>query len=805
MVIFIEDDERGLVDISTDRAVIWTRNVEGQDLLADLRGGRRMEDHIEIYLEGHVVIRQADIRGAQAGQTRTLYADRVYYDVARNVALLVNGEIITQQPHLPVPVYLRAAEIRQVAPNRFETLDAEFSASRLPADPVLTVDTAVGTVEQREVELRGLFGRPILDPRTGAPMTETQLWGTAQPLTLEVENVPIFYLPRAAGDLRDPLGPLDRIRFRNDRIFGFGVMVDWDVFELLGAQAPPGTNWLLITDYFTDRGPALGSDFETRGLDLFGLPGPYHTLVRAYGIRDDGRDDLGGGRVFDPPKESRGRFLFRHRQEVGPHGTVLAQVHAISDRNFLEQYFKREFDEEFTQETFLYGKYQAENYAASLSVEPRLLSWHTDTEWFPRADAYWLGEPVFGSFTYFLHANAGYAIYRPTSDIPRGYVETPIPFEFDRVHPLPPSSDFPHSGRVETGRFDLWQELDYPLAVGPLKIVPYGLFDVTHYTETLTEDAVTRLYGGGGVRASIPFSRTYAGIHSQLFNVNGIAHKIVLESDYRYVRSSESFRELPELDQINDNATDQALRDFRAIRQAFFVPGSRQHRIGTSPLYDPQLYAIRRLLEYHPDTLDDIQVLRLGARQRWQTRRGFPGNQHLVDWMALYTGLSLFPQADRDNFGHTLAFLEFDYSWHIGDRTSLLSSGWLDPYEGGARVFNIGLALDRPGRSSFYLGYRTIDPLGSDVVLASSTYTFSPKWAATVVSSYDFGEAESLGNALILTRIGTDLQVSLGLTYEALRNNFGITFEIIPTLAGPYARTGGLGFLTSERGLPQGR
>ena len=52
----------------------------------------------------------------------------------------------------------------------------------------------------------------------------------------------------------------------------------------------------------------------------------------------------------------------------------------------------------------------------------------------------------------------------------------------------------------------------------------------------------------------------------------------------------------------------------------------------------------------------------------------------------------------------------------------------------------------------------------------------------TASATYDFGINQSLSNSLVLTRIGTDLSLSVGFTYNALLNNFGFTFEILPNL-----------------------
>src|SRR5262249_48623112 len=122
-------------------------------------------------------------------------------------------------------------------------------------------------------------------------------------------------------------------------------------------------------------------------------------------------------------------------------------------------------------------------------------------------------------------------------------------------------------------------------------------------------------------------------------------------------------------------------------------------------------------------------------------------------------------------------------------------SGWFDPVENGARVWNVGAFLNRPDRTNFFLGYRQIDPIGSKAVTGAVTYIFSPKYAMTAASTYDFGlnQAGSLSNSLLLTRMDSDLQMSLGLTYNAILNNFGVTFEIIPNLAAQSQRLGARG------------
>ena len=107
----------------------------------------------------------------------------------------------------------------------------------------------------------------------------------------------------------------------------------------------------------------------------------------------------------------------------------------------------------------------------------------------------------------------------------------------------------------------------------------------------------------------------------------------------------------------------------------------------------------------------------------------------------------------------------------------------MDSFEGGAKVANIGGFYNRDDRTNLYLGFRYYNPIDSRLLTGAVNYVFSPKYALTASSSYDFGANEALSNSLVLTRMGKDLQVSLGLSYNATTNNFGLTFQIMPILA----------------------
>jgi hypothetical protein len=358
-----------------------------------------------------------------------------------------------------------------------------------------------------------------------------------------------------------------------------------------------------------------------------------------------------------------------------------------------------------------------------------------------------------------------------------------------------------------TFRGSWMQEAQVPFYLGPLKLLPYGRAELTQYSNDLSGNAIGRAWGAAGARASIPFTQLYPTVQSELWNLNGINHKIVVGANYFYAYTNQPYTRFPQLDRLNDDATNQALRDIRPY-QLLFNPNAVFGNHGLSLIFSPyfntpQTYAIRRGLFDRIDTLSTVEELQVDVRQRWQTKRGFPGYQHIVDWMTLDTSAYYFPAANRDNFGHPFAFLQYDWLWNIGDRTALNSTGWTDPFPGGVKVWTVGGYFNRPDRTNFYLGYRMIDPLQVRAVTAAVSYVFSAKYAATASSTYDFGTNLALSNNLMFTRMGSDLQVSLGFSYNALQNNFGVLFNIVPNLLpsnramGPVGSSG----TSSQRGL----
>jgi hypothetical protein len=750
------------IEFATDDAVVWVRGLAIDNLDNGFQAEGKTE--VEAYLAGNVVVRTM----SKEGMPQTLRASQVYYDVQRERAVALGASLEYLPQKAADPIRIRGEEIRRLDVENWEALNASFDASKLPSDPGLRLDTRRVTLSERQVQLRNAFGIPYRDLVTGDPVMGDEKLLTAYGAVPRLAGVPLFYFPRVRTDATDPLGPFVGLSFGQNRIFGYQAYTTWDMFDLLALRPPPGHKWRLNADYLSNRGPALGTDYLYNVVPTeVGLAGA-NGWVKLYGIQDHGTDILGGDRGVEPVHpDLRGRATWRHQQEIISGLYFQGQFAHLSDKNFLEQFYKQEFDLGPNHETFGYLSWNRRNLWAAALVEPRVdRAWTPETQWLPRLDGALTGLSFLDDWlVYSARGNAGYARARPSD-----------------VNPFPVLST---DQRIDTGRVELMQELSVPFGLGPVKLAPYAMLDLAGYTNDLTGDSAGRAWGGGGTRASLPLSRLYEGVSSDLFNVRGLYHKVVFGANYLYARTNTPFTQLPYLDRLNDDATDQSWRNITPM-QPLYVAGPDGLLLAgagdPNSVFNPQRYAIRRLVTNKGDTLDNVHVLQMDVRQRLQTKRGYPGQEHTVDVLTLGTSISYFPEAARDNFGHPFAFLEYDATWNVGDRVALVSTGWFEPYENGSRYYTFGTYLNRPDRTNFYLGYRQIDPLNSRAVTGSVGYQLSHRYFLNASVSYDFGINQAMSNSLTLTRTGTDLTVSLGFSYNSLVNNFGVQFLVTPNL-----------------------
>lgn len=808
---YLSGTEIRRVELAADNVVMWIKNVKTDFSLNDplkvdapkpqTEAERKKEEEedkrvrVQMYLAGNVVIRMKSgdpnavvtpgtfpgLSGAASEQV--FRAAEVFYDVDDSRAVAVNADLELKYGMGLDSIRVRAAELQQLGRHEILAFDATTFSSKRPADPTLTFNSRNVRVTEEVTERRNIFGRVYRDWITGMPDVSTERRMVSEDTVTRILGVPVWYARQSTIDLNDPAGPLAAIAFRSDRVFGqFQMYSSFDAYDLLGVRGPAGNRWLVHADYLSLRGPGLGTDFNYT--NSFGPAYKNVGAITAYGLYDDAEQDLiGGFRNIEPKKPYlRGRFQWVHNQDLYEVGTsftrLQAQLAYQSDNNFYEQFWKLRYDQDPNPETFVYLYGARGNFAWSGLAQVNVnRPWVTETQWLPRLDAALIGESFFDTLVSTTRASGGYALFRP-------------------VEQGPPATQPGEQQRVDTARGDVYQRLSLPFDLGPVRLEPYGVGSVTGYSADARGESNGRLYGGGGVKAAIPFSRLYPEVKSELLNLRGLNHKVELRANYFVAASNTDHRELPLLDRLNDEANDFSFRAWRNYNGVFpagdgllFSQTRRGQAMTSSPIFDPQQLANRRLLQSRPETLDDMHAVQVELHQRWQTKRGPSGNDHTVDVMSLDLAATYFPDRTRDNFGYSFGLLEYNWVWNVGDRTAVVSSGWFDPFEFGTRYVNVGAYYNRPDGSNFYLGYRHTDPIGSRLLVAVLGYQFSKKYSVSLQNVFDLSNNFSQGTTVAFNRTGTDMTMSLGVSYNSFQNNFGIQFLIVPNAA-LYTRRG---------------
>jgi hypothetical protein len=279
-----------------------------------------------------------------------------------------------------------------------------------------------------------------------------------------------------------------------------------------------------------------------------------------------------------------------------------------------------------------------------------------------------------------------------------------------------------------------------------------------------------------------------------------LAHKVEFQAEYFHAQANQSMTDLPLYDPLDDHDIQDFRRRFTVNTFGFpAVPPPLTQ--GPPQKFDERFYALRTGMEGwvtapSMEIADNLDEVRLGVHQRWQTKRGPVENQHIIDWVEFDTNITVFPDANRDNFGTSVGLMDYNFVWHVGDRLTLLSDGIFDFFGEGQKIVTMGMFLTRPPRGSFYAGIRVLEgPISSEVLAMSYSYWMSPKWITTSGISIDLKELKNFGPTFQLVRVGESLLIGMNLTYNPALNSAGVSLSVEPRFvpkSGKLSQTAGV-------------
>lgn len=706
------------IELQADTLVLWRKATDSAQPSAG-PSPTQFAGVSEVYVAGDVLLRQ--------GQ-RTIRATELYYDLENKRGLARNAVLRTFDPSRDVPLYVRAKELRQLDERRFEGDDITLTTSEFWTPQLSAKASTVRVIDT------------IKDADAEQTTRDSDYSAYMKDVRFKYYDTTLLRLPAMRSNLLNPAVPLKSVRAGHDSTFGASVETQWFLGRILGLQEPAGTDSTLFLDYYDKRGPGGGASVEYERENYFGR-------MLGYAINDHGEDRLGRTRKnIEVPQELRGRFAFQHRQFLPDNWQLTAEVSYLSDKNFLEQFYREEFYAGKEPETLLHLKRIEDNRALAFLGKVRINDFQDDVEELPSAEYHWTGQSFLDDrLVFFSDSQASRLRYRfaeGRSGEPDDY------FAFAQTR----------------------DEVDMPLALGNSKVVPFvagtfGYDDGAGFQKELNEpileagkDAVG--IGEAGVRMStLPFWRVYPGVESELWDLHGLRHTI-----------------RPSLTAVAYAATNEVA----AQRDTLDLGISQKWQTKRGPLNS------RRVVDWLELDIDFVWV--------GESSEEIAGPDRLL-WNQPFIPLinrtgNQVPPFDRrmtDLSGPQRNYTSAAATWRVSETMSVLGDAYLDMQKGTVEQVDVGFSRLAWPNLSYFIGTRYLRDVdnglgqhGSNAATFALTYVLDPRYTLVLAEQYDFDYEANIRSDLTLIRKYHRVNFAVTLSVDESLDEKRIVFSLWP-------------------------
>ncbi|MHC4605926.1 MAG: LPS assembly protein LptD [Planctomycetota bacterium] len=710
------------MDLRADRVIVWSPGV------GPGKSAEALRQPAEIYAEGNVRY----VRGG-----RTFRAEALYYDFETGKAYLTDIRTTAPFKVIGKTVTLRAERLRGVAKGKLVAENIRLSTCEY-GDPHYDVYVVSALMEgTKESENPG--------PYEVWPYDEWRM--TASSIIPRFQGVPFFWFPVYSvlyPDMQD--FPIRSVRGgRTDR-FGVFAYVDWGrkvskgFVDSLNPSDPgdPGDDerkWgdvVLETDWRQERGGALGLDLKWEWTG-------YHGYVDTYFLHDDGRS---GDSDFDdkfPPlsREERGRARAFHRHDVSDEWRYELEASYISDRDLLEEFFRKEFHEGKEQETLAYLRFRDGNIGAFALERHRLNDFQTQLEYLPRVEAHLVSQPLFPEIL---------DLVTLSSEVQLSQVRLRYDEELDKT-------------ADDMWRLDAYGELRAPLDAEYAVVTPFAGFRGTLFHEDVNGDTQFRRLFSVGARASA----VAHGVHDVTWDLVGLRrlrHVVQAEAGY----TTNSLEEGGEEDVLPFELVD----DLGRFEEASFILRQR-FETKTEKGETREFLRIDGAVEYYPNPIRDTRALRndnfLPPFHWIPLAPGETGGYADRHWSNIHWEAELRPA----NLFYALAHGEYNPE---DDREEV-------------RVLQAGANPDRRLSLSFS---QTLVRDVSNTVTGAVVWRPSEKWTLSGSMTYDYEREEHVWRRIVVGRDLHDFILEAYFERNEVRDDTRFYVTFVPKFLGTRAR-----------------
>lgn len=432
-----------------------------------------------------------------------------------------------------------------------------------------------------------------------------------------------------------------------------------------------------------ERGIGFGPDFK------WNLPRYGHGFFESYYANDlePGLDPF----TREAIPEERYRIWAGHEIELRTNLTAKAVARYQSDRFVTRDFFESEYRENVQPSTFVEVNQRWSNFTLDVLAQPRINDFFETVERLPDIKLTGLRQQI-GATPLYYESDSSVGYFR------RKFIEGDTNYAAVRA--------------------DTFHQIILPQTFfGWLTVTPRVGGRFTHYGEAHLEGGATGEENRGvfntGAEASFKVSRVWQEPRSQVFQIDGIRHILEPSINYVYVpEPSVRARELPQFD--------------------YTVPTTR-----LLPIDFPDFNAI--------DSIDAQNVVRLGMRNKLQTKRGRRGLDNLVNW-ALYTDWRLDRNKQQDTFSDVFSDADLrPFHWF-----TLTSEIRYNVNEGFLREGNHILTLTPNDVWNWQVGHRYLESLpgseleprrdsntGNNTFFHSLYFRVNENWAARISHRFE--------------------------------------------------------------------
>ncbi len=533
--------------------------------------------------------------------------------------------------------------------------------------------------------------------------------------TVYVGQTPIFWFPYIFANINNT-----GIEFLP------GYDSRWGTYLMTAYSFPIGPGGNIIGKVRGDYRSELGAAFGFDAIFRYGKDDRSFGEFVSYYADDQQPDrDVGGpGEPDETGDQGRYRVTFKHRLFLTDDIYVTADINLLSDVDFLEDFYPSEFRLDPQPDTYLSVTKWDEFYTLSLLGRWQINDFQDTTERLPELALDIKQHRIFGLPFYYDGETSVGQYRRAFSDTPE-FGEEDYPdysaTRFDTFHQLSfpnqffgwlnviPRMGFRATYYSDSGTFqDFGGVTEYDPVTGELQVITGPSIESTPLnspTPTLqNKGAVFRPVVNFGVEVSTKVSKAYERIQSRMLGLDGVRHVMQPYANYSLV--------------YNFGPSPQDILQFDRV-----VPSTQ-----LLPLDFPQFTGI--------DTIDTWNIVRLGVRNRIQTRR----DQTTFQWMSLDTFFDVnfdnpYSDASVSNIFNIYRFRPVQWFFlDVESQLPITSQGFTE--------FNTGFNFMPTRDFSFRIGHRYID--GNEFFDDNSQFDFfayfriNENWGFSLYEQYEY-------------------------------------------------------------------